>query len=361
MSTHRLPLVKTLPSARPRLWPDGKTWGHIALHLLIPLVMGAGMAFAYLGAFHSPDPHHFPVAVVGQSPETKVFAQSLNDGSEGKLQVTTVATADQARQQITDQKISAAYVPSRDHATILVSGAASEAAAGAAQKVFLPLAYKQHLPVAVEDVRPGGPNDTAGQSVFFMLVALSVGSYASVVAIAAATAKLRVGIRLLIGAGTALVVAGIATLVAGPVYQVLNGYEWNIWLLGSLYSFGIITIALGLHPILGKWTTPALTLLFVMLNFTSSGGVYPASLSPAFFAGLNTFWNGAAWLNAVRDLTYFPGADFGMDGLKLALWALGGVALVLLSHLATVKKRQLADDTLPVSREEEESSVVAAG
>lgn len=81
-----------------------------------------------------------------------------------------------------------------------------------------------------------------------------------------------------------------------------------------------------------------------MLNFTSSGGVYPAELSPSFFSVLNAFWNGAAWLGAVRDLTYFPGADFAVDGLRLALWAAAGAGLVLLTHLATVKRRQLADD-----------------
>ncbi|MFJ3959187.1 ABC transporter permease [Arthrobacter sp. NPDC090010] len=361
MSTHRLPAVKPLTPQKSRFWPSGKSWGSILLHLLIPLVMGAGMAFAYLGGFHAPAPHNVPLAVVGTGPEAKVFAQTLNDKGDGKLQVSTLATEADARQQIIDQKITAAYVPSKDHATLMVSNASSQAGAATAEEVFLPIAYQQHLPVDVQDVRPGNENDPAGQALFFMLVAMSVGSYASVIALAAATAKLRVGVRLLTAAGVGLVMSGISTLVAGPVYHVLSGNEWGIWLMGALYSFGIVTVGLGLHPILGKWTTPALTLLFVMFNFTSSGGVFPSFLSPAFFSGLNTFWNGAAWLTSAKDLTYFPGAQFGFEGLKLALWALVGVGLVLATHLATVKKRQLADDTLPISREEEESSLVAAG
>lgn len=332
----------------------------MAVHLAIPLFLGTGMTLAYLGAFHEPVPHDFPLAVVGQGPATQVFAQTLNDSAAGKLQVTTVPTEAAARQQVIDQTIAAAYVPSADHATILVSSAASEMGSSAAEKVFLPIAYKQHLPVQIEDIRPGGQHDTTAQGLFFLLVGLSIGAYASAVALAATTAKLGIGWRLVAAAGTALVVGGITTLIAGPLFHVLDGNEWSIWLVSALYAYGIMTVGLGVHPLLGKWTTPALTLLFVMLNFTSCGGIFPSTLTPAFFSGLGTFWNGAAWLESARALTYFPGQQFGWEGLRLALWAIAGTALVLLSHLATLRNRRLADDTIAASALEEEM-VIAAG
>ena len=50
-----------------------------------------------------------------------------------------------------------------------------------------------------------------------------------------------------------------------------------IWALAWLYCAGITLIGLGLHPIFKRWTTPLLTMLFVMLNFTSSGGVFQSA------------------------------------------------------------------------------------
>src|SRR3954471_7105064 len=64
-----------------------RTFGDIGRHLLIPLFLATGMALAYLGAFHQPTPHALPTAVVGTSVEAKVFAQQLNDASDGALTV----------------------------------------------------------------------------------------------------------------------------------------------------------------------------------------------------------------------------------------------------------------------------------
>ena len=358
MSAHR---IGPVPPAlrRPRFWPPAAFWRALGSHILIPLFLAAGMAITYLGAFHQPQPHDLPIAIVGQGPAAEVFAQTMNDRAPSELDVTTVATAAAAKTDVRDQKLAAAYQAGPSTATIYLSTAASTAQASAAEEIFLPIAYQQHLPVTIEDVRPVTGDDATGQGLFFLMVALSVGAYSSAIAIAAVTARLGVGWRLAVGAAAALVVAGIGVVVAGGIYHVLNGNEWSIWLLGALYVFGIIAIGLGLHPVLGKWTTPALTLLFVMLNFTSSGGIFPHDMQPWFFAGLNTFWNGAAWLDAARALTYFPGQQFGFDGLRLALWAASGVALVGISHLLTVRRRAAADDTVPATAAEEEAVVAA--
>jgi hypothetical protein len=358
MSAHRItPVPATV--APPRFWPPADFWKALGSHILIPLFLAGGMALAYLGAFHAPQPHDLPVAVVGQGPAAQVFAQTLNDKAPAELDVTTVPTAAQAEREIADQNLAAAYEVSGDHATIHVSTAASETQSSAAEKLFLPIAYQQHLPVTIDDVRPVPADDGTGQGLFFLMVALSVGGYSSAIALAAVTARRGIGWRIAVSAATALVVAGIGCVVAGPIFHVLNGNEWGIWLLAALYTFGIIVIGVGLHPFLGRWTTPALTLLFVMLNVTSCGGIFPQDLQPPFFAGLNTFWDGAAWLDAVRALTYFPGRLFGFDGLKLALWATAGIGLMGVAHLLTVRRSRAADDTR-VPTAEEEATVVAA-
>lgn len=359
MSAHRITPIPAV-ARPPRFWPAAAFWKTLGSHIVIPLFLAAGMALAYLGAFHAAQPNNIPVGIVGQGPAADVFAQTLNDEAPSALDVSTVATTAKARAEVADGTLSAAYATDATHATIIVSTAASPAEASAAQQLLLPIAYQQHLPVTIDDVRPVPADDMTGQGLFFMMVAMSVGGYSSAIAIAAVAGRLGIGWRIAVSAATAVVVSAITTVVAGPLFHVLAGNEWSIGLLGALYTFGIITIGVGLHPMLGRWTTPVLTLLFVMLNVTTSGGIFPQNMQPPFFAGLSTFWTGAAWLDSARALTYLPGQQFGFDGLRLALWATAGLALIGVSHLLTVRRRRAADDTIEATAEEEETATVAA-
>ena len=63
---------------------------HLAGHLLTPLLMCLGMAFAYLGAFHQPEPNNMALAVVGDSPQTMVLAQTMKDKGAAGLDMVTV-------------------------------------------------------------------------------------------------------------------------------------------------------------------------------------------------------------------------------------------------------------------------------
>jgi len=325
----------------------------IGRHLLIPLFLATGMALAYLGAFHEPTPHELPTAVVGTSVEARVFAQKLNDGAHGALTVRTVATADDARRLIQEREISGAYQTVGDHAVLFVSPAASATTATAVTEAFAPIAYATGRPLQVQDVVSVGPSDRSGQGLFFLLVALSIGGYTSAIAISAAAAHLRVSGRVGVAVVMTAVVAALGTLVAGPVYGIITAHHLAIWALAWLYCAGITLIGLGLHPIFKRWTTPLLTMLFVMLNFTSSGGVFQSALMPRFFSALHGFWNGAAWLEAASSRTYFDGADMGRPVLTLALWAAGGLGLIALSHTWSVHRNRIADEDVAVSAEEE--------
>ena len=370
MSAHRTPGSSSLvltdgsaigraPTTRRSVLLPAAFWKSLGAHLLIPLFLGAGMALSYLGAFHQPEPHDLHIAVVGDSAASMVFAQTIDDRADGKLHVETTKDMASAEELVRDGSVAAAYSATATEATLVVASAASDTTAAAAQKIFLPIAYQQQLPFTIDDVAPVGEHDTTGQGLFFLMVALSVGAYASAIAIAAVTARIGVAWRLGIGALVAGVVSAIGVIVAGPLYQVIGGGVWGIWLMAWLYVFGIIAIGVGLHPVLGKWTTPALTLLFVMLNVTSCGGIFTQPFQPAFFAGLNTFWNGAAFLDAAQALAYFPGRVFGLDGLRLALWAGAGIATILVVHVWSVRRTRLADESLAVGRLEEDEVFAA--
>jgi hypothetical protein len=166
-------------------------------------------------------------------------------------------------------------------------------------------------------------DDPTGQGLFFLLIALSIGSYASVAALGAAGAALSMRVRALLTLGVSAVVGGIGALLAGPVFHLAHHGLAGVWGMAWLYSAGILFIGVGLHTFLKRWTTLTMMVLFVMLNFTSSGGLFRPELQNGFFGTLHAFWNGAGFVEGARSLLYF-----GDDGLARNVWTLGVWLLV---------------------------------
>ncbi len=303
---------------------------HLALHLITPLLMCLGMALAYQGAFHQPEPHHLKVAVVGTAPEARALAGTVQAGAGDALDVTALPDRAAAEQGLRDRERVGAFLPDPSHPELLVARANSDTSAMAAEKVFQHVTARQGVPLAVTDLTTPSEGDPTGQGLFFLLVALSIGSYGSVAVIGAAGAALGMRIRVLVGLGVSLAVSVIGIVTAGPVFHVVDHDLAGVWALGWLYSAGVVGIGIGLHTFLKRWTTLVMMVLFVMLNFTSSGGVYRPDLQGGFFGGLHSFWTGAGFLEGARSLLYFDGgAGFGGHLLTLVLWLVAAGALLL--------------------------------
>lgn len=315
------------PAAAPTL---GHSLKHLAVHLLTPLLMCLGMALAYQGAFHQPEPHHLKVAVVGAGPQAQGLAQAIQGKAGAALDVRTVADRSAAEQQLRDRDLVGAFVPDARSPELIVAKGNSDTSVVAATAVFTNVTDRQGVPLHVTDLTTPAAGDPTGQGLFFLLVALSIGSYASVAAIGAAGAGLSLRVRAAVGVVVSLVVSVIGIATAGPLFHVVDHDYAAVWALGWLYSAGIVLIGIGLHSFLKKWTTLALMVLFVMLNFTSSGGIYRPELQNGFFGTLHGFWTGAGYLEGARDILYFDGgAGLGGHVLTLVVWLLlGGAALV---------------------------------
>ncbi|MEE1748985.1 hypothetical protein ACFYNF_07235 [Streptomyces sp. NPDC006641] len=314
---------------------------HVLGHFVTPLLMCIGMGLAYLGAFHAPEPHDLRVDVVGSGPSTQVLAQTLQDKSDGALSVRTVPDRAEAVNHLRTQASYGAYLPGK-HPELLVAGASSDTSATVVEKVFTKVAAGQGEPLKVTDTAPTADGDPTGQGIFFLLVAVSIGSYASVAVIGGAGAVLALRIRGALAVAASLVVSVIGVVFAGPLFGLVDHGLGGLWAMAWLYSAGILLIGVGLHTFLRRWTTLGLMVLFVMLNFTSSGGIFRPELQPGFFASLHSFWNGAGFVEGVRSHVYFGGHALGGHVLVLALWFVAGLALMGLAGLAESKRRQAA-------------------
>jgi hypothetical protein len=315
------------------------------LSILIPLFLSVGMALAYLGAFHAPTPHALPVGVVGTGAPTSVEAQTITDRSNGALVAHVVPSVADARAAVRDRTLTAVFAPGTTDSALYLSTAASPTTATVVTDVFTRVAYGQHLLFHVVDVVPASGGDSSGQGLFFLLVALSIGGYAGAIVLAGIAPRVGAvwtGVAVLL---TSAAMSSLAAVIAGPVYGVLGRHAVLIWLLSWWYVAVIQTLGVALHPLLKHWTTPVLTALFVMLNFTSSGGVFQPALQPGFFAGLHTFWLGAAWLHASGTVQYFWGQNVGWDAVVMGGWTAGALLLAVITQTWTARRTRIARQT----------------
>ncbi|MFG2905012.1 hypothetical protein ACGF13_08100 [Kitasatospora sp. NPDC048286] len=343
------------PAAAPTL---GHSLKHLAIHLITPLLMCLGMALAYLGAFHQPEPHHLKVAVVGTTQQAQGLAQAIQGKAGDALDVRTVADRAAAEQQLRDRDLVGAFVPDARNPELIVAKGNSETSVVAATAVFANVTDRQGVPLHVTDLTTPAEGDPTGQGLFFLLVALSIGSYASVAVIGAAGAGLSMKVRALVGLAVSLAVSVIGIVTAGPVFHVVDHDLAAVWALGWLYSAGIVLIGIGLHSFLRKWTTLVMMVLFVMLNFTSSGGIYRPELQNGFFGGLHGFWTGAGFLEGARSVLYFDGgAGLGGNVVTLLVWLLLGGAAVVAAAMYEGRGRRPVET--PQEAEEEMEEAVA--
>ena len=312
---------------------------HVLSHLVTPLLMCVGMGFAYLGAFHAPAPHDLRVDVVGSGPSAQVLAQTLQDKGDGALSVRTVADRATAVDHLGTQTSYGAYLPGKSP-ELLVATTSSDTSAMVVEKVFTGVAAGQGAPLKVTDVAPPADGDPTGQGIFFLLVVLSIGSYASVAVIGGAGAALALRIRAALAVGASLVVSVVGMAFAGPVFHLVDHGLGGLWAMAWLYSAGILLIGVGLHTFLKRWTTLGLMVLFVMLNFTSSGGIFRPEVQPGFFGALHSFWNGAGFVEGVRSHVYFGGHALGGHLMVLTLWFVAGLVLMGLAGRAEARRRR---------------------
>ncbi|MYY85483.1 hypothetical protein GT044_30220 [Streptomyces sp. SID335] len=335
---------------------------HVLLHLVTPLLMCLGMGLAYMGAFVTPEPNDMPVAVVGSGQQTQLLAQNIKDKAGDALDVRTLADREQAVDALKSLDIAGAYVPDAKSPELIVATAGSDMSATAAQKLFTPVAAKQGLPLKVTDVAPPVEDDPTGQGLFFLLVAVSIGSYASVAVLGAAGAGLRMRARAGLVVGVSFAVSLIGAALAGPIFHLVHQGLWGVWAMAWLYAAGILFIGVGLHTFLKRWTTLAMMVLFVMLNFTTSGGLFRPELQNGFFGSLHAFWNGAGFVEGIRSHLYFGGHGLGRHVWTLAAWLLLGLLAVGVAALWERRNPGLPDAAAgaretEVQEEEMEESV----
>jgi hypothetical protein len=104
--------------------------------------------------------------------------------------------------------------------------------------------------------------------------------------------------------------------------------------------------------------------LFVMLNFTSSGAMFRPELQNGFFGTLHAFWNGAGFVEGIRSLLYFDRDGLSGHVWRLVVWLLAGLAVTTVAGAVerrraqeTVRGPRLIEEAAEEAEEEAEETV----
>lgn len=318
------------------------------LTLLLPLYVSVGFATNYIGALHAPKPHHVKVAIVGAPAATARLARALEARPKNGFAVSQLVSVAQARRLVAARRIAGAYVPGANKPTVIVATAASPSLANVLEAALPQVATSQNGPPAVDDVRPLPPDNASEIPNYFFLIICSLGGFLGVTALGFVAPTLPEWRRVAILAAASLLAPLIAYLIGGPGYGTFDGSFGTIvamLAIGSLYMFAVAIMTRLLQRGIGGLGALVASLLFIFLNFPSTGGTVAPQLLPGFWRFLNHFWIGAAGLDANRNILYFGGAGVGTDVLKILAWVATCAALMAVPIYLRSRRRGRTDSS----------------
>jgi hypothetical protein len=287
--------------------------------LLVPLFAGPAANLA---------PRDLPIAVAGPASATTALRDRLATVEPGAFEVTTLPDGAAADRALRDREVYAAFVLGPDGVALHTASAASPTVAalltGAAQQLGQPVTVVDVVPTDADDPRGGG---FASGFLPFALTSLLVG-VALALLVRGRTARLA-------GIATYTVLAG---LVGAAVLQFWLGvipgtYAANAAAIGLL-ALAISGAVAGLGAMFGRAGVGLGALLvFVVGNPLSAVSSAP-ELLPQPWGAVGQWLPVGAGGTLLRSTAYFGGAGAGPALAALSLWAVVGLALVLLARSA---------------------------
>ncbi|WP_405940562.1 DUF3533 domain-containing protein [Streptomyces sp. NBC_00726] len=300
------------------------------------LLLQLGFALSYMGAFHAPKPHRIPITLVAPRLVEADLVARLNSLPGEPVHVTAVQDRTQARARLLERKTDAALIVAAAGRTdtLLVASAGGPSATDAAAKVVAAVERTQNRELTVRDIRAPAAGDSRGLSSFYLVLSWTIGGYLAASALNMAAGSKRPTLRRSIVRLAAMVpyafVSGIGgAIIVGPVLHCLPGAFWELVGIGTLVVFASGAVGVALQSLLGTIGLGLTILIFTILGNPSSGGVYPASLLPPFWAAIGQALPPGAGTTVVRNTVYFDGNNITGALWILGAWAFAGIAVAL--------------------------------
>ena len=258
-------------------------------------IIQVAFIISYVGAFHHPEPHGLPVAVVAPPADAPQLVKALNGIPGHPLEVTAVPSVAAGTRQLLRRDVFGVLVvdPTAAKEQLLEASASGVSASVAVTDVLDVVAARYHRTVVVHDIRPPSAGDRNGLTSFYLVIGWIVGGYlvASILGISTgsrpANAR-RATLRLGAIAVYALVTGMAGAIVVGPILHALPGPSIQLGLLGALVIFCAGAFAMALLVVAGTIGIGVAIIVFVVLGNPSAGGPVRMAAPPTILAGHRT-------------------------------------------------------------------------
>jgi hypothetical protein len=312
----------------------GSSFVPVTAALGISLALLLAFVWAFVAAYHQPQPHDLPIGVVAPPTEGAQIQAGLAAHAPGVFHVERYSSSVDAIAAVSRDSLSGALVMRPGRALVVVATAGGEPAKMVIVSALGVMAQRAHLPVTVRDVRPLPSHDPQGISAFFVVFGLVLASFLFAAAVYALGRNLPLGVRL--GAlALYVILAGLGTgLVVDPLLGALTGHFWQVALLAALLALAVSAVTGALAQLVGPPGIGLAALLLIILGNSSSGGPVPYRFLPDGFRQISQFFPSGAGVTGLRHTVYFAGDSMTQPVLVLGCWALAGlIGLMVIAAL----------------------------
>lgn len=287
------------------------------------VVAVAIFAICLVSAVQLLTPRNMPFGVTGPSPVVTAVQ------SEFSLDLITYSSEDDLKQAAEDGEIYGGYVPGGSSDKLFTVPAKSFFGEVFVRGGFAEAAKKSGRTFDTTVVVPLPTSDRTGGLAGLLLLPTLIGGYliASMIFPYArtATAWRRVSVVL----GFSVVVAAITAVAARAIADVPSSAAWGLLPCFALVTAAVALAAIGIQSVIGKAGTLVVALAFVIVGGAGAGGG-GVSLLPTYWQYIGALFPPRHAVELYRNVRYFDGSGIGVPILVLALYAVAGVALVVL-------------------------------
>jgi hypothetical protein len=304
------------------------------LVILTAAFIAAIFVFAgiYTTTQHNPTPHQLRVGVVGNDLVVGLIKAGLSAKAPGEFKLYTYPDEASLKQAIMDRKVYGGFEQKQGSGVLFTASAAGKAANTALTVLGTQLADTFKEPLHPQDLAPLPKADSQGLSSYTYQYGLLVPSFVFAVLIFMFAYGLslvwRLGLIGVFSLGSGIVGA----LTVGPIVGALPHHFLALAALGALYAATAVLATYGLSCVF-KYAGLALAgLLLILVGNSTAGGSINQEFLPSFFRSIGQSLPNGAFIRSVRNTVYFDGANTHRAILVVALWAVGGLVLVLLAE-----------------------------
>ncbi|MEU5659762.1 ABC transporter permease [Streptomyces sp. NPDC047737] len=298
----------------------------VAVTLLVPLIVTLALwAFAWPAARIAP--RDLPVGVAGAAPAAERLEKQF-ESRDGAFEVHRYADADAARTAIEDRAVYGAVVVTAEGPRLLTASAASPVVAQ-----LLTEAVAKAAPggtaVPVTDVVAAPDTDPRGGALGASVLPLTLAGVAAGALVTLLHLRgARAGAAL---TGAAALVGVAATALAHSWLGVITGDWWTEAGVIALTTLAAGATVAGFAALIGTRGIGVGALLIVLLGNPFSGVTSAPELLPSPVGAIGQWLPPGAGGSLLRSVAFFDGNAGGRPALALTLWALLGLAAVLIA------------------------------